>query len=120
MSTDRINWIDLSDYGITLHALRLPSQRVVLVAAGNTRAHEAALAALGFRRTRQGHVVHPETKLALKTVQAQFPLARVAALAREQVIRIVPARIAPAIPFSPRRRSSACQRTAVRPPTAIT
>ncbi|MCP5426439.1 MAG: hypothetical protein H6970_15450 [Gammaproteobacteria bacterium] len=101
MSTDRINWIDLSDYGITLHALRLPSQRVVLVAAGNTRAHEAALAALGFRRTRQGHVVHPETKLALKTVQAQFPLARVAALAREQVIRIVPARIAPAIPFSP-------------------
>ncbi|MEE4376338.1 MAG: strawberry notch family protein [Candidatus Competibacteraceae bacterium] len=96
MSADRIPWIDLSDYGINLHALKLPSGRVVLVAAGDTGNHLNALGALGFRRTRQGHIVHPETKLTLRAVRTQFPEARVQDMARAAVVRITPA--APATP----------------------
>lgn len=98
MSADRIPWIDLSAYGIVLHALRLPSGRAVLVAAGATTPHLPALAALGFRRTRQGHIVHPAAKLALSAVRDSFPQARVDLLARDAVVRIVPA---PASPFHP-------------------
>ena len=90
MADDRIPWIDLSDYGITLHAVRLSSGRVALVAAGATAVHGAALAALGFRRTRQGHVVHPESTLKLRAVRVHFPAARVRDLARAAVARIVP------------------------------
>lgn len=92
----KIRWIDLSPYGITLHALRLPSGRVALVAAGDTAAHGAALAALGFRRTRQGHVVHPEPTLPFRDVRVHFPRASVQEMARETVVRVVP--VAPAIP----------------------
>ena len=90
MAKDPIPWIDLSPYGIHLHALRLPSGRATLVAAGNTAAYGAALAALGFRRTRQGHVVHLEPALTLREVRVHFPKATVQEMARDAVIRIVP------------------------------
>ena len=105
MVDDRIHWIDLSPYRITLHALRLPSGRATLVAAGNTAAHAAALTALGFRRTRQGHVVHPEPALKLRDVRVHFPEARVQEMARDAVVRIVPG----APPVTP----------PVTPPTAL-
>ena len=110
----KIRWIDLSPYGITLHALRLPSGRVALVAAGDTAAHGAALAALGFRRTRQGHVVHPEPTLPFRDVRVHFPRASVQEMARETVVRVVP--VAPASPIARRnrqRRPSDPQRHAV-------
>ena len=94
--------------------LRLPSGRVALVAAGDTAAHGAALAALGFRRTRQGHVVHPEPTLQFRDVRVHFPRASVRDLARETVVRVVP--VAPAIPIARRnrqRRPSDPQRHAV-------
>jgi hypothetical protein len=87
---DRIRWIDLSAHGIALHAVRLPSSRVALVVAGDTAAHGPALAALGFRRTRQGHVVHPEPTLKFADVRRHFPRATVRELPRERVVRIVP------------------------------
>jgi len=85
-----VRWIDLSAHGITLHALRLPSDRVALVVAGDTAACGPALAALGFRRTRQGHVVHPEPTLKFAAVRRHFPRAAVRDLPREQIVRIVP------------------------------
>ncbi|HRY15996.1 MAG TPA: hypothetical protein P5330_09015, partial [Candidatus Competibacteraceae bacterium] len=98
MADDRIRWIDLSRYGLTLHALRLPSGQVALVATGHIAPHAAALTALGFRRTRQGHIVHPEPILKLRDVQRHFPDAQVRDLARETVVRIVPIPAQPAAP----------------------
>ena len=86
-----VRWIDLSPYGLALHALRLPSGRVALVVAGETAPHAAALAALGFRRTRQGHVVHPDPTLKFADVRRQFPDAAVRELPRERVVRVAPA-----------------------------
>ena len=88
--TDTLRWIDLSPHGLMLHALRLPSGRAVLVATGRTNDHGAALAALGFRRTRQGHVVHPEPTLQFADVRHHFPQARVREMPRAAVVRIVP------------------------------
>ena len=85
-----VRWIDLSPYGLTLHALRLPSGRVALVAAGETAPHAAALAALGFRRTRRGHVVHPDPTLKFADVRRQFPEASVRDLPRGRVVRVAP------------------------------
>ncbi|MEI2746007.1 MAG: strawberry notch C-terminal domain-containing protein [Ottowia sp.] len=101
---DRIRWIDLSAHGIALHAVRLPSSRVALVVAGDTAAHGPALAALGFRRTRQGHVVHPEPTLKFADVRRHFPRATVRELPRERVVRIVPPAppsVAPDAPETP-------------------
>lgn len=85
-----VRWIDLSPHGLTLHAVRLPSGRAVLVAAGHTADHGAALAALGFRRTRQGHVVHPEPTLKFGDVRRHFPQATVREMPRDRVVRVVP------------------------------
>ncbi len=90
MADDHIRWIDLSAYGMTLHALRLPSGRVALVVAGNTAAHAATLTALGFRRTRQGHVVRVQIQLKLSEVRVQLPEARVRDMARAAIVRIGP------------------------------
>ncbi|MFO1419441.1 MAG: strawberry notch family protein [Candidatus Competibacteraceae bacterium] len=99
-----VRWIDLSAHGITLHALRLPSDRVALVVAGDTAACGPALAALGFRRTRQGHVVHPEPTLKFADVRRHFPRAAVRDLPRERIVRIVPSlppSVAPDTPATP-------------------
>ena len=92
-----VRWIDLSPHGLTLHAVRLPSGRAVLVAAGHTADHGAALAALGFRRTRQGHVVHPEPTLKFGDVRRHFPQATVREMPRDRVVRVVPT-VAPPTP----------------------
>ena len=95
--TATVRWIDLSPHGLTLHAVRLPSGRAVLVAAGHTTDHGAALAALGFRRTRQGHVVHPEPTLKFLDVRRHFPRATVREMPRAVVVRVVPT-VAPPTP----------------------
>lgn len=96
-----VRWIDLSAHGITLHALRLPSDRVALVVAGDTAACSLALAALGFRRTRQGHVVHPEPTLKFADVRRHFPGAVVRDLPRERIVRIVPSQPPSVAPDAP-------------------
>jgi hypothetical protein len=68
-----------------------------LVAAGHTTDHGAALAALGFRRTRQGHVVHPEPTLKFGDVRRHFPQATVREMPRDRVVRVVPT-VAPPTP----------------------
>ena len=86
--------------------MRLPSDRVALVVAGDTAACGLALAALGFRRTRQGHVVHPEPTLKFADVRRHFPGAVVRDLPRERIVRIVPSQppsVAPDAPATPAR-----------------
>ena len=102
-----VRWIDLSAHGITLHALRLPSDRVALVVAGDTAACGPALAALGFRRTRQGHVVHPEPTLKFADVRRHFPRAVVRDLPRERIVRIVPSLPPSVAPDAPAARAAA-------------
>ena len=99
--TATVRWIDLSPHGLTLHAVRLPSGRAVLVATGHTTDHGAALAALGFRRTRQGHVVHPEPTLKFVDVRRHFPQAAVREMPRAVVVRVVPTVAPPAPSIAP-------------------
>lgn len=98
--TATVRWIDLSPYGITLHALRLPSGRAALVATGRTADHGSALTALGFRRTRQGHVVHPDPTLKFLDVRRHFPQASVREMPRARVVRVMPTIAPPGPPLS--------------------